>query len=468
MPDTPARPTLLQRAVLWILHALMFYAVVLHPVLLMARFQPDDVVHYGFLRWIAVVLVLYWAASQLFFTERPVDTRPGRQTLAVTAGILLVLGVFTPIVSFPFVGDVDFFRAGYGDGYILLAMAGLSMALAVTGRWKQVLVPGLGALAVVLWTFLSVQDTVSQARSGVPATLAGNPHEGLAASVMQAIEWKWGWLLLFAGSGLLVYSAARRDELADEASPFAPAGMEDEPAAAPFEEPASAEGTAAGQADASAPAGAAADEASAAAEGTAAGQADETSAPSEPTAAGSADASAPAEAAAAGQADEAGAVAVEAAGGETAAPADETRSATAGDTAEAAATPESAAAEEPVTAAVETPATPPETAAEQTPQAPAGDAETPAKPPMTAAEQTSPAPEGDTRAEDAPPAIQPAEAKAPMPTPESGPAAEESGAPPAPTAVEESEAAANEPAAKTEAAGTAETASAAESTAKKD
>ena len=235
MPDTPARPTLLQRAVLWILHALMFYVVALYPVLLMARFQPDDVVHYGFLRWIAVVLVLYWAALQLFFTERPVDTRPGRQTLAVTAGILLIFGAFTPMVSFPFVGDVDFFREGYGDGYILLAMAGLSVALAITGRWKQVLVPGLGSLAVVLWTFMGVQDTISQARSGAQATLAGNPHEGLAASVMQSIQWEWGWLVLFAGCGLLVYSAARRDEFEAAPAPFVPASLEEQPEAAPAE-----------------------------------------------------------------------------------------------------------------------------------------------------------------------------------------------------------------------------------------
>lgn len=444
MPDTPARPTLLQRAVLWILHALMFYAVALHPVLLMARFQPDDVVHYGFLRWIAVVLVLYWAASQLFFTARPVDTRPGRQTLAVTAGILLVFGVFTPIVSFPFVGDVDFFRAGYGDGYILLAMAGLSMALAVTGRWKQVLVPGLGALAVVLWTFLSVQGTVSQARSGAPATLAGNPHEGLAASVMQAIEWKWGWLLLFAGSGLLVYSAARRDELADEASPFTPAGFEDEPAAAPFEEtgeePASTEATADDTG-----AETAADEVSAPAEPTA-----DASAPAEPTAAASADDAGAADAVEAADASAAASGETEAAGGETAAPAGETRSAPASAAAEGpaetAAPPESAAAEGPVTAAAETPAKPPVTVAELAPPAPAGDAET---------------------ADDAPPA----EAKVATPTPEAAaaePAAEGPGAPPTPEAAEESEAAANEPAAKTEAAAGAEATPAAESAPKKD
>ena len=280
MPDTPARPTLLQRVVLWILHALMFYVVALYPVLLMARFQPDDVVHYGFLRWIAVVLVLYWAALQLFFTERPVDTRPGRQTLAVTAGILLVLGTFTPIVSFPFVGDIDFFREGYGDGYILLAMAGLSVALAITGRWKQVLVPGLGSLAVVLWTFLGVQDTISQARSGVQATLAGNPHEGLAASVMQSIQWEWGWLLLFAGSGLLVYSAARRDEFEAAAAPFVPAPLEEQPetasAAAPAEaaaeEPASVEAETAVEEPASVEAEEPAAQAAAAGEAEAAGE----------------------------------------------------------------------------------------------------------------------------------------------------------------------------------------------------
>ena len=232
MPDTPTRLTLTQRVVMWILHAVLFYVVALYPVLLMARFQPDDIVHYGFLRWFAVVLVLYWGALQLFFTERPVDTRPGRQTLAVTAAILLIIGAFAPIVSFPFVGDIDFFREGYGDGYILLIMAGLSAALAVTGRWKQVLVPGLGSLAVILWTFLGVQDTVSQARSGGPAVLAGNPHEGLAPSVMASIQWDWGWILLFAGSCLLIYSATRREQAEDEYLAPAAVTVEEEPEAA--------------------------------------------------------------------------------------------------------------------------------------------------------------------------------------------------------------------------------------------
>ena len=256
MPDTPPRPTRLQRVALWILGALMFYIVALYPNVLMARFQPDDVVHYGFLKWMAVVLILYAVAAQLFFAERPVESRPGRQTLAVTAAILLIVGVFSPIVSFSFVGDVDFFRAGYGDGYILLIMAVASLALAVTGRWKQVLVPALGGLAVTVWTFLGVQDTIAEARSGGSAVLAGNPHEGLAAATMASIQWEWGWLLLFAGSGLLVYSAARRDRM-EEAPPWATEAAGDEPepvATAETEqgagEAATAEAAEAGQAEA--------------------------------------------------------------------------------------------------------------------------------------------------------------------------------------------------------------------------
>ena len=283
MPDTPTRLTLTQRVVMWILHALLFYVVALYPVLLMARFQPDDIVHYGFLRWFAVVLILYWGALQLFFTERPVDTRPGRQTLAVTAAILLIIGAFAPIVSFPFVGDIDFFREGYGDGYILLIMAGLSAALAVTGRWKQVLVPGLGSLAVILWTFLGVQDTVAQARSGGPAVLAGNPHEGLAPSVMASIQWDWGWILLFAGSCLLIYSATRREQAEDEYLAPAAVAVEEEPEAAAPEAAApeaAVEATAeeaapapTEQAPAAEPTGEPAADESAAAEGQAAGAA---------------------------------------------------------------------------------------------------------------------------------------------------------------------------------------------------
>ena len=237
MSDNTASPTLLQRAVLWILHALMFYFVALYPVYLMARFEPDSVVHYGFVRWMAVVLILYWTALQLFFTERPRETRWGRALLAVTAAIVLVIGTFRPIVSFSFVGNVDYFRDGYGDGYILLIMAGLSLALAVTGRWKQVLVPALGSLAMILWTFLSVQDTMSQVRSGAAAALTGNPYQGLAPSVMQSIQWEWGWVLLFAGSGLLVYSAARRDQPEPESPPLVTVQAEEEPTAAVAAEP---------------------------------------------------------------------------------------------------------------------------------------------------------------------------------------------------------------------------------------
>lgn len=254
MSDKAAGPTLLQRAVMWILHAAMFYVVALYPVYLMARFEPDDVVHYGFLRWIAVVLVLYWAASQLLFTERPGETRTGRMLLAVTAAVVLVIGVFSPIVSFSFIGDVDYFREGYGDGYILLIMALLSLALAVTGRWKQVLIPALGSLAVILWTFLGVQDTITQARSGGASELTGNPHEGLAASVMQSIQWEWGWVLLFAGSGLLLYSATRRDEWEAASPPLVSVAVDDEPETAAAEATGAAEAEAEIEAAAAAPA----------------------------------------------------------------------------------------------------------------------------------------------------------------------------------------------------------------------
>ena len=240
---------------MWILHAAMFYVVALYPVYLMARFEPDDIVHYGFLRWIAVVLVLYWAASQLLFTERPGETRTGRMLLAVTAAVVLVIGVFSPIVSFSFIGDVDYFREGYGDGYILLIMALLSLALAVTGRWKQVLIPALGSLAVILWTFLGVQDTITQARTGGASELTGNPHEGaLAASVMQSIQWEWGWVLLFAGSGLLLYSATRRDEWEAASPPLVSVAVDDEPETAAAEATGAAETEAEIEAAAAAPA----------------------------------------------------------------------------------------------------------------------------------------------------------------------------------------------------------------------
>jgi len=57
-----------------------------------------------------------------------------RMILGITGSLVLVLGVFSPLISFPIVGSLDYFQNGHGDGVIILVLAGLSLLLSASRR----------------------------------------------------------------------------------------------------------------------------------------------------------------------------------------------------------------------------------------------------------------------------------------------------------------------------------------------
>lgn len=54
-----------------------------------------------------------------------------RQVFGLIGSILLFIGVFTPIISIPIVGNMDYFQNGKGDGTIVLVLAVISLLLAI-------------------------------------------------------------------------------------------------------------------------------------------------------------------------------------------------------------------------------------------------------------------------------------------------------------------------------------------------
>ncbi len=66
--EVAEQPTLVQRIVLWVLNALLFFVVALYPAYQMAfDFASDSTVLYTFLAAVIVMVGLYAAASKMFF-----------------------------------------------------------------------------------------------------------------------------------------------------------------------------------------------------------------------------------------------------------------------------------------------------------------------------------------------------------------------------------------------------------------
>lgn len=135
-----------------------------------------------------------------------------KQILGLIGSIVLFIGVFTPIVSVPIMGNMNYFQNGKGDGTLILILALVSLVLVLTKKYKGLWFTGVGSLAVMAFTFINFQMKMSDMKTQMESELAGNPFRGLADMAMQSVQLQWGWALLIVGAGLVIASAAMKDE----------------------------------------------------------------------------------------------------------------------------------------------------------------------------------------------------------------------------------------------------------------
>ncbi len=126
-----------------------------------------------------------------------------KQTLGLIGSLVLFIAVFTPIISAPFLGSVTYFQNGKGDGVIVLVLA---------KKYRGLWVTGIITLGMTAYTFIAIQNKMSEMQAQMETQLKGNPFRGIADATMQGIQIQWGWAMLVVGAGLLIASAAIKGE----------------------------------------------------------------------------------------------------------------------------------------------------------------------------------------------------------------------------------------------------------------
>jgi hypothetical protein len=128
------------------------------------------------------------------------------RNLALIGAALLLVGLFTPVVSVPFVGNVNLFNNGSNMIAIMLAcLAALSAALTAKERLRDLIWSGLTASLILAYIFVRLQFALSQMRESIAEQMQQNPIMVLAQNAIGSIQLQWGWLVLVSGAGLLVY-----------------------------------------------------------------------------------------------------------------------------------------------------------------------------------------------------------------------------------------------------------------------
>ena len=139
-----------------------------------------------------------------------------KHQLGLLGSIILTIGVFMPIVSFPIVGSINYIYNGRGDGLLVLMLAVISIILVSLKIYKGLWFTGIGSLWVMLYTFINLQSGISKMKKDLNSDLADNPFRGLADIAVNSVQIQWGWAVLVVGSGLMIACAASKNKRQQE------------------------------------------------------------------------------------------------------------------------------------------------------------------------------------------------------------------------------------------------------------
>ena len=131
-----------------------------------------------------------------------------RKVLGLAGAGLLLLGVFTPIISFPIMGSLNYIQNGEPEGIIVILLAVISFVLVLINQYKALYVTGAGALGLLALTLINFEHRVSDAGNRIQIDLsADNPFKDFGNLGYHSAELQWGWVILALG-GLLIVAAA--------------------------------------------------------------------------------------------------------------------------------------------------------------------------------------------------------------------------------------------------------------------
>jgi hypothetical protein len=124
--------------------------------------------------------------------------------LGIVGGVLLLIGVFCPLVGVDFLGQsmtVSYIGSGNTswEGLLMILLGIAGIALAVLRKYKLLLVPGILALAIIAYDYFSFKAKMSEMLSA-----AGSR----SAELENAVSMKWGWIVLILGALALIAAGA--------------------------------------------------------------------------------------------------------------------------------------------------------------------------------------------------------------------------------------------------------------------
>jgi len=127
-----------------------------------------------------------------------------KRYVGYVAIVCILLGCFAPLVSVPILGSLNYFHNGSGAGILVVLFAAIAAVTIFKGRLEWLLVPSLGSLLAITFTFVRYERMIRQIAAGVSQVSADTRFAGLGQALAGSIQFSWAWPFLYIGSVALL------------------------------------------------------------------------------------------------------------------------------------------------------------------------------------------------------------------------------------------------------------------------
>ena len=121
-----------------------------------------------------------------------------RRSFSMLGAAIVCSGVFAPVLTVPVLGNISYLLCGKGDGTLVIALALLALFFSLKNQYRAMWYTGMACFGVVAFTFYDIHRRLSE----------------LNAGTTQPYHLSWGWVVLVAGIGTIMASAALKENSA--------------------------------------------------------------------------------------------------------------------------------------------------------------------------------------------------------------------------------------------------------------
>lgn len=144
-------------------------------------------------------------------TEWSIVPAGRKQVMGFIGGLLLLFGLFTPIIRVSSEWNIGYFSYDASLAWFLAALSVLALICSTLRRYRWLSWIGVFALAPIVYSFLTFRSRLQIVQEMVErrAQVSGDP---IGVSIVNSIQFQFGWGVLIAGAVILILAGELRKE----------------------------------------------------------------------------------------------------------------------------------------------------------------------------------------------------------------------------------------------------------------